>query len=602
MAEGLNTFTITGSGFDPGVPTWTLLCPLASGLTEDSPEDELAAAMASVTSDDCDLSTSTSVTFDDEGSFTTEREAIVIANFMWVASDAAETQVAAAAVFMEAPEPEPEPEPTPTSVPVVVDDPGIDDRALAFLAGELGVPESEIALTGTEAVAWADASLGCPKEGYAYAQVLTPGYRFTFTYGTASHDVHTDEQGTHFVRPVGCYDPTAAEPTTTTQPEPEPEPTPTTTPPEEESTTTTLPEPAPEENLSEATLAVLHVLDDLLERALDLWNSGHKTQACGLVDEARTAAKDHLGSFGADALAQDARWVTWMEHLASWEARCADRGPDLSGYEPGEVVNAAELWPDNDYGPNYVCQANNAGSLVDADGSFNCWTQEPPWTPPQAGDVPTVHPDTPPREWHLGEINPTVRPRDEPRWTQAVDQWWNWCDSSALFIGCARLLNLMHQALDYLGARPECVLGAYTGRVNYSNSAPNSYSENYGAENHGWHLCATVIDPIITDLPSPLPENDVGYRLSDTPGITLAERCRAVLTIPFPDIELESRWSYSGNRPPTEFGQDCDAWAAYIESRREYRIQPQCEASMRLAEEWMEHHHGQPERYFRPEC
>ena len=113
-----------------------------------------------------------------------------------------------------------EPEPsasTPTSVPVVVDDPGIADRARAFLAGELGVPESEIALTGTEAVTWADASLGCPKEGYAYAQVLTPGYRFTFSHGTASHDVHTDEQGTLFVRPVGCYAP-AKEPTTTTQP------------------------------------------------------------------------------------------------------------------------------------------------------------------------------------------------------------------------------------------------------------------------------------------------------------------------------------------------------------------------------------------------
>ena len=331
VSEGLNTFTITGSGFDPGVKTWVFLCPLASEVSEDTPEDELAAAMSAITAADCDLGTTSSVPFEDDGSFVTEREAIVIGNFMWTASDADQTQVATAAVFMETPEPEP----TATSVPVAVDDPGIADKALAFLAGELGVPESEITLTGTEAVTWPDGSLGCPQEGYAYTTAVVPGFRFSFSHGTASHDVHTDEQGTLFVRPVGCYDPTAVQPTTTTQPEP----TPTTTPPEPEPTATTVPEP----DLSEATLAVLYVLDDLLGRALDLWDSGRKTQACSLVDEARTAANDHQESFGADALSQDSDWVTWMEHLASWEARCADRGPDLSGYEPGEVVNAARV-------------------------------------------------------------------------------------------------------------------------------------------------------------------------------------------------------------------------------------------------------------------
>ena len=245
-----------------------------------------------------------------------------------------------------------------------------------------------------------------------------------------------------------------------------------------------------------------------------------------------------------------------------------------------------------------------SGSLVDADGNFNCWTQEPPWTPPQAGDIPTVHPDTPPREWHLGEVNPNVRPPDEPRWSQAVDRWWNWCDQSALYLSCDLMLNEMHQALDYLGARPDCVLDAYTGRVNYSNSNLNSYSLNYASENHSWHLCATVIDPIVKELPSPLPGNDVGYRLSDTPGITLAERCRAVLTTPFPDIQLEARPTNRQLREgiePARFGQDCEAWA---ENRATYygRRFSVCIAASLLTEEWMEHNHGQPELYYGTGC
>ena len=97
-----------------------------------------------------------------------------------------ETQVAAAAVFMEAAEPESEPElePSTTSVPVAVDDPGIADRALAFLAGELGVPESEVWRSRAQrrwlgpTRVWA-----ARRRGYAYAQVLTPGYRFSFSHG-----------------------------------------------------------------------------------------------------------------------------------------------------------------------------------------------------------------------------------------------------------------------------------------------------------------------------------------------------------------------------------------------------------------------------------
>lgn len=107
VPEGLATFTLEGSGFDPSLRTWTLLCPLDTSLSEDTPQGRVADAMASVTAADCALDTAQAVTFDDEGSFSVRRDAIVMANFMWVASDADQTQVAAAAVFMQALEPDP---------------------------------------------------------------------------------------------------------------------------------------------------------------------------------------------------------------------------------------------------------------------------------------------------------------------------------------------------------------------------------------------------------------------------------------------------------------------------------------------------------------
>ena len=109
VSEGLNTlttFTVTGSGFDPSLAIWLLLCALpGDSLSVDTPADQLAAAMESVDASQCDLGSAQAVNVDSEGSFTATRDAIVIANFMWVASDQAETQVAGAAVFLETPEP-----------------------------------------------------------------------------------------------------------------------------------------------------------------------------------------------------------------------------------------------------------------------------------------------------------------------------------------------------------------------------------------------------------------------------------------------------------------------------------------------------------------
>lgn len=75
----------------------------------------------------------------------------------------------------------------------------IESAARELLAGELDVDEAELTLVSSQGVAWSDASLGCPRAGYAYAQVITPGYRLIFDFQGASHAVHTNADGSHML-------------------------------------------------------------------------------------------------------------------------------------------------------------------------------------------------------------------------------------------------------------------------------------------------------------------------------------------------------------------------------------------------------------------
>ena len=235
------------------------------------------------------------------------------------------------------------------------------------------------------------------------------------------------------------------------------------------------------------------------------------------------------------------------------------------------------------------------------------------WVRPVAGMVPEPWPlcgedintwddsCAPPQEWQRGDgtVNPRGRANDVPRSSPLVLAWSDECLASGWGAGnCRWLLHEMHQALDYLGADPICVGNEYRARFQYYLRAGSGANGSYAKENFGWHNCATVMDPMIGNPPAER-VSDIGYRLSDT-GLSLAERCRAVLTDPFPGIELESR----GNDfiVPTQFGQDCDAWASWVVEKGLSRSTPVCNASSSLAEEWMEYHHGQHERYFRPHC
>ena len=75
----------------------------------------------------------------------------------------------------------------------------IEAAARELLADEDGVDKGALTLVSSESVSWPDASLGCPQEGFGYAQVITPGYKFVFTLGDTSYAVHTNEDGSHLV-------------------------------------------------------------------------------------------------------------------------------------------------------------------------------------------------------------------------------------------------------------------------------------------------------------------------------------------------------------------------------------------------------------------
>jgi hypothetical protein len=71
---------------------------------------------------------------------------------------------------------------------------------IELVADETGADVQSVAITSAEPVDWPDTSLGCPKAGEFYAQVITPGYRVTVQHNDQQFEVHTDLDG----RAVTC--------------------------------------------------------------------------------------------------------------------------------------------------------------------------------------------------------------------------------------------------------------------------------------------------------------------------------------------------------------------------------------------------------------
>ena len=62
------------------------------------------------------------------------------------------------------------------------------------LAARLKTGTDTIRLVSAEAVDWGDSSLGCPKPGMAYAQVITPGFKFILSAGNSQYEYHSDRR------------------------------------------------------------------------------------------------------------------------------------------------------------------------------------------------------------------------------------------------------------------------------------------------------------------------------------------------------------------------------------------------------------------------
>ena len=165
------------------------------------------------------------------------------------------------------------------------------------------------------------------------------------------------------------------------------------------------------------------------------------------------------------------------------------------------------------------------------------------WTEPDAARPP-VHPATPEPTWDAGTWVPGTQSDDRPRRSENVQIWVDWCGDYA---GCDRLLARMTWALDYLAADEVCVVEVYAERARQEAS---NYRISLRGE-YGWHQCASIIDPRQPD----------GTLLSEQPGITVADRCRAVLPA---DIELE--YNEGGRRDARRGGLSCDEWGAWAES------------------------------------
>jgi hypothetical protein len=64
-------------------------------------------------------------------------------------------------------------------------------KAKGDLANRLTISKTQINFVDISEVFWPDSSLGCPQEGKAYAQVLTPGFLIRLEYGNNQYQYHS---------------------------------------------------------------------------------------------------------------------------------------------------------------------------------------------------------------------------------------------------------------------------------------------------------------------------------------------------------------------------------------------------------------------------
>ena len=99
-AEGDYSFTVSGSGFTAGLALFVLPCTAPGDPM--TPEN-VAEAIGRIGQTDCNLGSLTPAVVGADGTFSASVSATVGPNFVWVAGDAAQTESAAAPVFIGEP-------------------------------------------------------------------------------------------------------------------------------------------------------------------------------------------------------------------------------------------------------------------------------------------------------------------------------------------------------------------------------------------------------------------------------------------------------------------------------------------------------------------
>ncbi len=69
------------------------------------------------------------------------------------------------------------------------------DAALRDAADHLGISPASLKVDQVEPRQWGDSSLGCPKPGQMYSQIVTPGYVVVISGSGRQLEYHTDTRG-----------------------------------------------------------------------------------------------------------------------------------------------------------------------------------------------------------------------------------------------------------------------------------------------------------------------------------------------------------------------------------------------------------------------
>jgi hypothetical protein len=75
----------------------------------------------------------------------------------------------------------------------------LETKVAQALGRKVGVDSSKLMLKAKDAQDWPDSALGCPAPGMAYSQVVTPGFKLTYSDGAKTYEVHTDQSGNRAV-------------------------------------------------------------------------------------------------------------------------------------------------------------------------------------------------------------------------------------------------------------------------------------------------------------------------------------------------------------------------------------------------------------------